>query len=270
MYSGTTLRKHSGRIIGAHQKLDRVARRALEYAVPGNSFPTIKEILQFEGKNGPDGIKSKSPAQDEPWHYYDPMDPRDTQLIKMIERHGKNLAAAIKKGEREKAAFEAAWQAHAIVDGLTPAHHFPLAERLEELRGEGIETRTSIKEKLIIKGEGDTTSEILAKNWEMWGAKGVMTTHGLYELGVAAIIAPLRLRRGYTTKAERQRVLKDGIVSVFQEAAREIYELKMYDRFSRKGWTRKLARETREQLAPIVVKTIALAWFEALSRAEGK
>lgn len=270
MYSGTTLRKHSGRIIGAHQKLDRVARRALEQLAPDTYFPTNKEILQFEGKNGPDGIKSKSPAQDEPWHYFDPMDPRDTELLRMIERHGKNLTAALKKGEREKAAFEAAWQAHAIVDGLTPAHHFPLAERLEELRGEGIETRTSIKDKLIIKGAGDSTSEILAKNWEMWGAKGVMTTHGLYEWGVAAIIAPLRLRRGYPSQADAKRVMEIGTVKIFQEAAREIYELKMYDRFSRKGWTRKLARETREQLAPIIVRTIALAWYESLARAEGK
>jgi hypothetical protein len=104
----------------------------------------------------------------------------------------------------------------------------------------------------------------------MWGAKGVMTTHGLYEWGVAAIIAPLRLRRGYPTEADAKRVMEVGSVKIFQEAAREIYELKMYDRFSRKGWTRKLARETREQLAPIIVRTIALAWYEALARAEGK
>ena len=223
----------------------------------------------FEGKNGPDGIKSKSPAQDEPWHYYDPTDPRDTVLIKMIERHSKNLTAALKKGEREKAAFEAAWQAHAIVDGLTPAHHFPLAERLEELRGEGIETRTTIKEKLIIKGEGDSKKDMLAKNWEVWGAKGVMTTHGLYEFGVATIMAPLRLKRGYPTDADCRRVMEHGIVPIFQEAAREIYAHEMYDRFARKGWTRSLARETREVLAPLIVKTIALAWYEALMRAQG-
>lgn len=224
----------------------------------------------FEGKNGPDGIKSKSPAQDEPWHYYDPTDPRDDVLIKMIERHSKNLTSALKNNDREKAAFEAAWQAHAITDGLTPAHHFPLAERLEELRGEGIETRTSIKDKLIIKGEGDSTSDMLAKNWEVWGAKGVMTTHGLYEFGVATIIAPLRMRRGYPSEEDCRRVLQVGTIEMFQEAARTIYELKMYDRFSHKGWTRKLARETREILAPLIVKTIALAWYEALARAEGK
>jgi len=269
MYSGTTLRNHSGRLIGAHQKLDRVSRRALEAALPGVNFPTIKEILQFEGRNGPDGIKSKSPAQDEPWHYYDPTDPKDTLLIKMIEQHSKNLTAALKAGRREKAAFEAAWQAHAIVDGLTPAHHFPLAERLEELRGEGLETRTTIKDKLIVKGEGDSKIEMLAKNWEVWGAKGVMTTHGLYEWGVATIIAPLRLKSGYPTKQDCRDVLQTGIIPIFKAAAQHIHELEMYERFAHKGWTRGLGRETREVLAPQIVRVITLAWYESAAKAQG-
>lgn len=268
MYSGTTLRNSSGRLIGAHQKLDRVARRGLEALVPGIAFPSAKEILQFEGVNGPDAIKRKSPAKDEPWHYYDPMDPKDTLLIRMIERHSKNLATALKKNEGEKAAFEAAWLAHAIVDGLTPAHHFPLERKLEELRGEGIETRTSFKEKNIMRSEGDTWRELLAKNWEYWGAKGIMTTHALYEFGVATTIAPLRLRRGYPTAKDRRRVERNGIIVLFKEAAQLIYELNMYDRFSRKGWTRKLARETREVLAPAIAKVVALAWYDAYFRSQ--
>jgi hypothetical protein len=267
MYSGTTLRNSSGRIIGAHQKLDRVARRALESVAPGSEFPKIKEILHFEGKNGPDGIKSKSPAQDEPWHYYNPADPNDDLLPKMIQRHTYNLADSLKTAQHEKAAFEAAWQAHAIADGLTPAHHFPLEEKLEEMRGgAGIETRTSIKDKLIIRGEGDTTARILLKNWEMWGAKGVMTTHGLYEWGIATTIAPLRIKAGYPSPEECARVEEEGLVPFFKESAKVIYDLHMYDRFIRRGWTRRLARETREILAPLVVKTITLAWYEALAK----
>jgi len=270
MYSGTTLRNSSGRIIGAHQKLDRVARRALESVAPDSNFPQIKEILHFEGRNGPDGIKIKSPARDEPWHYYDPADPEDKRLIEMIERHSKNLTEALKAGSTEKSAFEAAWLAHAIVDGLTPAHHFPLEKKLEELRGEGIETRTSFKDKNIIRGEGDTWRDILAKNWEFWGAKGVMTTHGMYEFGVATAIAPLRLKAGYPTNADCKKIMSEGVVKVFQQAAQTIYERKMYDRFMQKGWTQRIARETRELLAPLLVKTIALAWYESLIKAKGK
>lgn len=268
MYAGTTLRNSSGRIIGAHQKLDRVSRRALASLVPDIQFPAIKEILHFEGKNGPDGIKSKSPARDEPWHYYNPADPSDVQLIQIIQQHSQNLTNALKRHETEKASFEAAWLAHALVDGLTPAHHYPLAEHLEELRGEGLETRTTIKDKLIVRRPGDTLTDMLVKNWEFWGAKGVMTTHGTFEWGVATLIAPIRLKTGYPIKAECEKVLQVGIADIFKQAAQEIYALNMYDRFANKGWTNKLAREVREVLAPLLVRIVTLAWYEAWYRAQ--
>jgi hypothetical protein len=270
MYAGTTLRNSSGRIIGAHQKLDRVARKALEQTLLEQDFPTISEILHFEGKNGPDGIKSKSPAQDEPWHYYNPLKPRAGGLVQMIERHSKNLTTALRKNSREKAAFEAAWLAHALVDGLTPAHHFPLEETLEEMRGEGIETRTTIKDKLIVRSEGDTRRQVLAKNWKFWGAKGIMTTHFLFEIGIATTIAPLRLRQGYPSAQQQKEVLEKGIIDIFKQAALDIYERDLYERFARKGWTRQLAREIREMLAPTIVRVIALAWYEAAYRAQEK
>lgn len=266
MYSGTTFRNASGKIMGAHQKLDRVARRAIEELVPGSGFPTSREIVHFEGKNGPDGIKSKSPAQDEPWHYYNPADPKDHLLIDMITRHSKNLTNALKSGREEKAAFEAAWLAHAIVDGLTPAHHFPLREKLEELRGESIGTRTTIKDKIIVRSEGDTKWRTLAKNWEYWGAKGVMTTHAMFEFGFATTIAPLRLRRGYPTQDHCQDVMERGIINIFKDEAQKVYAAKIYDRFIDKGWTRSMAQDMRQFLAPILVKTVTLAWYEALQK----
>src|SRR5690242_1301911 len=142
MYSGTTFRTKSGRVMGVHQKIDRVAYRHIKHlAAAQPAFPTVLQILHFEGLNGPDGIKRKSPAQDEPWHYINPDDPADRTLVDMINDHIYNMSVALRVGERERAAFEAAWMAHAIVDGLTPAHHYPLEKKLEELRGEGIETR---------------------------------------------------------------------------------------------------------------------------------
>lgn len=268
MYSGTTLRNTSGRLIGAHQKLDRVSRRALATLGVGDDFPSIREILHFEGKNGPDGIKSKSPAQDEPWHYYNPDDPSDDSLIKIINEHSKNLTAAIAKGEAEKAAFEAAWLAHALVDGLTPAHHFPLHDHLEELRGEGLETRTTIKDKLIVRGPGDSAAAILIKNWKYWGAGGAMNKHGMFEFGVATILAPMRIRKGYPTKAECLDVMNKGIAEVFEREVAALHKLKMYDRFVRKGWTNRMAREVREVLAPLLVRVVTLAWYEAYQRAQ--
>lgn len=269
MYSGTTFRDSSGNVLGAHQKIDRVARIALEHAMPETAFPSIKNILHFEGKNGPDGIKRKSPARDEPWHYYDPMDMNDKALLDMIQAHHDNLVKALRKQSSEKAAFEAAWLAHAIVDGLTPAHHYPLHEVLEELRGAGLETRTSLRDKLIIRQEGDSRRQFLSKNWRYWGAKGIMTTHGLFEWGIAVAIAPLKLRAGHPSGNDLIRVRSEGIVPIFKEAAQHIYDLKMYERFQKKGWNRTLAKQTREDLVPLIIRVVTLAWYSAAYKAYG-
>ena len=115
---------------------NRIARRNFN-TLPGvhKGFPGIREILHFEGNNGPDGIKRKSPSVDEPWHYIDPENADDRELLEMILDHQHNLAMALKHNNPERAAFEAAWMAHAITDGLTPAHHYPLSDKIEELWG---------------------------------------------------------------------------------------------------------------------------------------
>jgi hypothetical protein len=137
MYSGSTLTRISGNIIGAHQKIDRIARRQLEAIVPGIVFPDITSILHFEGDQGPDSIKRKNPGPDEEWHFIRPFDDTDTQLIEFINYHYKELVKALKSTNEERAAFEAAWLAHAVVDGLTPAHHYPYEQKLMELRHGG-------------------------------------------------------------------------------------------------------------------------------------
>jgi hypothetical protein len=269
MYSGTTFRNSSGNLLGAHQKIDRIARAALAEVMPEVRFPSAKDILHFEGKNGPDGIKRKSPAKDEPWHYIDPMDPNDTALLDMIQTHHDNLVKALRKQSNEKAAFEAAWLAHAIVDGLTPAHHFPLHDILEEMRGEGLETRTSLRDKLIIHQQGDSRRALLSKNWRYWGAKGIMTTHGLFEWGFAVTIAPLKLKNGYPNGNDLVRMRGEGIIPMYKEAIQHVYGLKMYERFQRRGWTRTLAKQTREDLSPLIIKAVTLAWYSAAYKAYG-
>ena len=100
MYAGTTIRDGSGRFIGVHQKIDRVARRNIKPILPDwCDFPDIKNILHFEGKNGPDGVKRKSPAVDEPWHFINPDDPNDTALLEMIDGHIGNLARALRTSD---------------------------------------------------------------------------------------------------------------------------------------------------------------------------
>lgn len=267
MYSGITLRNSSGNVIGAHQKIDRVARKHLKLSLPPNvHFPTAREILMFEGKDGPDGIKRKSPARDEPWHYIDPEQPRQTELLGHIKDHMSNLTTALTTGNQERASFEAAWLAHAIVDGLTPAHHYPLEEKLEQLRGgEGLETRTSVRKKIVMPG--NNVRERVRNNWEFWGAKGVMTTHGLFEIGIATTIATQSFDSAKPSGNDRVRVENDGFEQFFLDSLSHIHELRMYETFHKVGWTRKLARQTREELTPTIIKNVTLAWHVCAVRA---
>lgn len=264
MYSGTTLTPLSGRVLGAHQKLDRLARGSLRALLKSkdDQFPGSRQILHFEGVNGPDAIKRKSPAKDEPWHYYSPFDEEDTQLLELIEDHYDLLAKALKAGDDVRAAFEAAWLAHAIVDGLTPAHHFPYEETLTELRGgAGIETRTTVKEKIILPGE--TRREQVKNNWKMWGPRGLLATHGFFEFGVAALIAPFSLKQVPITEEDIDDLYKYGVLELFRRTAKGVSGLDMYERYYQSGWTPKLARQVRNHLAPAIVKMVTLAWYAA-------
>jgi hypothetical protein len=267
MWSGTTLTNYSGSIIGAHQKVDRVARRLLlDITDNANDFPKIRDILHFEGKNGPDGIKSKSPAKDEPWHFYDPFDPDDTVLLDLMEGHYDELVWQLKKGSAERSAFDAAWLAHTVVDGLTPAHHFPYEEKLEEIRGgEGLETRDSIKSKVIMPG--DSLKEMFKNNWSMYGFGGLLSMHGFFEIGVGILLAPISLQQGRPTPADLELLNELGYQEIFKRAAREIALLDMYDRFHERGWSVKLSRDVRNHLGPIMVKTVCLVWFSAMREA---
>lgn len=265
MYSGTTIGKFSGNVIGAHQRIDRIARRSLRTLLgdDDSSFPSAKQILLFEGNNGPDAVKRKSPSVDEPWHYIDPKTLKDTTLIDMIEDHVVNLATALKQRDEHRAAFEAAWLAHAIVDGLTPAHHYPLADKIEELFGMPHHERKTIKEKNIIKG--DSKRDTLAKNWQYWGARGIFSSHTLFEFGVATSLLSWRPRLTVHPKTSCS-VQRDGYSAYFRRVLSEIDSFEMYDLFQREGWSTRTARIVQRELYPRLVESVVVAWHVAYLR----
>jgi hypothetical protein len=256
-------------VFHAHQKLDRVARRHLRRYVPkGAFFPSSVEILHFEGGRGPDNAKLKRQARGEqPWHFIDPFNADDTELHDLIQVHYDGLVAALQKHDEVQAAFQAAWLAHALVDGLTPAHHYPYEEELARLRGgETRHTRKGLTGRVYIKSP--TFRESVLMSTKLVGPKGLLTNHAMFEAGVWAIIKPLSLNSGRPSKADREHVLEAGVVEVFTETAREVAELHLYDRFIAGGWTLRLTRQVRKELAPRMVRMITLAWYAAYTEAQ--
>lgn len=267
MYAGTTFRRHSGKIVGVHQKIDRIARaKIIKYVPDLIKFPTTKEILHFEGKNGPDAIRYMSPAIDKPWHFIDPTKSDDRMLLQIIENHIVNLADAIKSGDNIRSAFECSWLAHSVVDGLTPSHHYPLNDKIEELWGKPRHEIENGKIKKIIHGKN--RRDTFVKNWEYWGAGGVMTAHLMFEMGVASAISADKFKSFDITTDELDQLRKNGFEVEFMKILNSINDMKMYDEFGKTGWTRKLANKAKKELIPDIIKAVVLAWYQALIVAE--
>jgi len=268
MYSGTTLTKASGKLIGAHQKIDRLAYKQLAYLqeIDNIYFPSVWQILRFEGINGPDGIKRKSPAKDEPWHFFQPYDKTDIQLLNIIESHFKRLVESLKQKDEVRSSFEAAWLAHAIVDGLTPAHQFPYEQKLIELRGgSDMATRRSVKAKLLQPGA--TISQTFVNNWKFWGPKGLFMTHAAFEMGVATMIKPISYHQSICQDDQFKLITDNNIKSWYRQQAIIVADKNIYTQFYDHGWNRRLAKQVKKELLPILVQTVTLFWNGAITAA---
>ncbi|MDR2524157.1 MAG: hypothetical protein LBC95_01255 [Candidatus Nomurabacteria bacterium] len=255
--------------MGTHQKIDRVVRRKLQPHIPSSvHFPTAKEILKFEGLNGPDGIKRKSPVKDEPWHLINPTNAEDRQILPLIQGHENNLIQALRDNNRERAAFEAAWLAHAITDGLTPAHHYPYKEMRDALLGEHADTEATVAKKLW--RSGDTLREKSKNNFEYYkpNGLGVGSAHLYFELGVASLTAALRFKEVRLTPKDRLRIQRaGGIVPLYMDIVWQVYDLHLYDKFLKSSWTPRLARAVKNDLMPTIIHTVLLSWYYCVWRA---
>lgn len=272
MYSGFISTKRVIKRLGVHQRFDAAAHHMISPFIKPKTFPGIKAILHFEGYNGPDGIKVKSPGIDDPSHFYDPE--TDTgELPEHVQNHYDGFVEALRTEDMVRAAFEASWLAHYVVDGLTPAHHYPLVEKIVGLReGErALRRRKSSDEPLrndattpLAKNFviGETVRQTLKKNWKIWGGKGILSTHHNFEIGVASslLFAKLNLKLNEAMLAEARKM---GMLAFFKREAREVAQLDLYERFYRQGWTAELARIVRQQIAAHAVQVVGIIWLLA-------
>jgi hypothetical protein len=272
MYSRATPFQKADKIAGTHQKIDRAARLTLRKILSKNPtfskvhFPKIDEILVFEGNGGPDGIKTKSPGKDEPWHFVEPYGDL-TPIKTYIENHLFNLSKALSEENYVRASFEAGWMAHAITDALTPAHQYPMTDKIIEISGKKPEERDKIIKKMFLSGKN--WRERLLNNWEYIGPKGVMSSHMLYEMGVATMITSIAAKKitNDPTEEEISRILNGNFMEVFEEKIKWVADQKYYETYLEKGWTTSLARNTKSILLPEISKIVALGWFEGIRRA---
>jgi hypothetical protein len=258
MYAGFITPKRVLKRAGIHQRLDVAAYKMIQPFLPAGAFPTIKDILSFEGYNGPDGIKVKSGLKyktnedHNPSHLYDPH--ADSGEVPIhIANHYAALVDSLKQGDMIRSAFEASWLAHYVGDGLTPAHHFPLEDKIAEAAAQA-------------NGDVRRYAAIARKNWAIWGAKGHMSTHMNFELGIAFALLVFPIRPEFDD-LELAHAMQVGAVEYFKSEAREVASLDLYQRFYKEGWNNDIAGMIKNQLAPQTARTIGVIWLMALLEA---
>ncbi|MBQ7802723.1 hypothetical protein IJ380_02590 [Candidatus Saccharibacteria bacterium] len=251
-------------LIGTHQKLIRLSRRLVGKKLPeGIYFPSAKEIIYFEGMRGPDGLKRKCPEEKQPEHFLIPG--ADNGLLwGQIEDCQANLKRALEEGNHERAAFEAAWMSHFIIDGLTPAHHYPLDDIKEEFMSES-EYLEIFGKPLARKIEGETFRETVGKNIVYYGPGGHLTKHFAFEFQIAKIV---NTRKKKTLTPALPYSLGDikklDFKKEFYGSVEKIADLKMYERYKVEGWSSDLALEAKEILLPEIVKNVTIGWLKCV------
>jgi len=257
MYSGFITTTKVINRAGIHQRFDMAAFRMVKPYLP-ETFPDLKDILHFEGYYGPDGLKVKSHGVAEPSHLYDPI--TDTGEVPLhIANHFERLVECLKRGDRIRASFEASWLAHFVCDGLTPAHHWPLEDKLHEARETAVLSSVDAKDFVRLMAHA-------RKHWALWGAKGHYSTHFNFEMGIAfaLLIVPIRSRFDEAMLAHALRV---GPVEYFKEQSREVAALDLYHRFYNEGWNNDIANTVKNEIAPLTTTTIGNIWLLAVLEA---
>jgi len=249
------------RAIRTHQKINAVAYRHLGELVGLVPSLSLKDIIRFDGKRGPDAPRLYKTDKGAPWHYYDPAG-NSVAFLEILQDHYASLVYRLQTDNQESAAFEAAWLAHALVDGLTPPHHFPIEAELEDLHDAPVHARQTIRSHLMVKGANRRTS--LYKSLRLSGPRGLLTAHTLFEANAGLIVMTLKLDRAKPSQNDLYELEQESFIEIFERYAREIDQFHMYRRFYKSGWTPKLTRDIRRELAPRMVRLVTLAWYSAL------
>lgn len=257
MYSGFVTQTKVIKRAGIHQRLDMAAYQMISPYLP-KDFPSSKSIVAFEGYYGPDGLKVKNPNEAVLSHLYDPAT-ETGGVLTHIENHYARLVECLKTGDKIRAAFEASWMAHFIGDGLTPAHHWPLEDKLAEAKELAAVESMDAKDFARFKANAK-------KHWAVWGTKGHYTTHFNFELGVAfaLIIFPIKCSFEDSELAHARSV---GAINYFKEKAKHVADMELYERFYKEGWNNKIASVVKNEIAPVTSATIGYIWLLAVLEA---
>jgi hypothetical protein len=259
MFSSIPLSKHLNPF-GDHQRFNRLAYKKLRRALPDDFFPNLKDILKFEGKHGPDGQKFQDAVCEEQ-HFLDPSDPLSSPMMEHVWDHYENLIVSLRSHDIKQSAYHAAWLAHGLVDGLTPAHHIPYPEIVESLTTHH-ENRNTYLSRLFVKGSG--IRDTIKKTNKLMGPKGLLLKHTQFECAAALSMQFFQAKNTHIMRSAGSHV---SLPSYYAKAVSRVAKLNMYSRFEKSGYNVPLIMDSRRTLGPTMVEVVSTFWYHAAQEA---
>jgi hypothetical protein len=58
-----------------------------------------------------------------------------------------------------------------------------------------------------------------------------------------------------------------GYRAYYYEQVQAVARMDMYQEFIKTGWTRRLAKQTKDELMPLIIRAVVLGWLTAAERA---
>jgi hypothetical protein len=266
MFSRTIFADGQTEKAATHQRICRAARHEVTKYLPAGKFlPSSKQIVHFEGHNGPDGLAGKHSTGDFPTEFIDPADPNPPLYDEILNRIH-NLRRAAKQHNEVRMAFEMAWLEHVVVDGLTPAHHQPFKKQLKELDPRSEAEINSILKRILVPSKNPL--DLVLKNLRKSGPRGIATHHILFEAGIDFIVMPTSPKKLAPTIEISVRDLalaKSGkYPALYRQSVDHINQHQMFQRYETAGWTSDLVEDVRKVLLPEAVRMVILAWLAGL------
>ncbi|MBP6005741.1 hypothetical protein KA531_02470 [Candidatus Saccharibacteria bacterium] len=235
---------------GIHQKMDKIAYQVMtkyanqELGAGQYFFPELRDVIYFEGYNGPDGLKVKKGSKKYDKHHL--WEPKTGQgyLMEWIEHHYHSLVATLNNQDTIDSGFEASWLAHYLGDIVTPAHHYS---------------------KDLLYTEGKLANQKFGvKLKEQYRVTKNFTDHIIFESGIASSLVMKRFNHIEFSQEILKSLENIGVTATINNLALSIQDQGLYEQYLKKGWSPKLYQLIREQVVDQGIQLISAIWYFAL------
>ena len=205
-------------------------------------FIKLKDIYKYDGGYGPDrlwcqGERSTSEA------YFNPENGEGGALKQVAEHYRRTVVRATRNLAWGK---DFTWMSHFVVDALSPAHHFGKKRKTRKKYRDWEDPYFNYITQMKSFKNKHTFFEGLTNFWQVFSKREKVQFEKL------------------------EQVNGDNIEIFMLNMIYKVREMKLYEEYVEKGWSRSLWRRIKTKLIPQIVYALAVVWWSLFEEVEAK